>query len=149
MTKTLKSCNIPFSDFAVHLNPTTMDALLQQFYDYVKKKYGVLDKEGIYPDDSILCSIPIIIPGFRKNLPAHTWQMHLETGKGEERLIIGEIDSEPGNFWSRYIEIMKQKTSPKYFLSVVGSMYFENKYDFKTLRVFTKVVEDFFKQTET
>lgn len=127
------------------------DETLEQFYNYLKKKYGTGDEVIGYSGSSILCKSGVKISGFRSNNPKHVWQIHLEKLKDHDALIVGEEFPEPHRMWSRVFSIKKNhdtKNYGKYWFEVIQNMPFEKGFDFETLRVFTKVCEDFFAEVE-
>jgi hypothetical protein len=127
------------------------DETLEHFYSYLKKKYGKGEKVTNSNDLSILCRTGIEIPGFRNNAPEHTWQIHLEKIKDHDALIVGEHFSEPNRVWARAFSIKRYHLKERYSghrFEVIQSMFFEKGFDFETLRVFTKVCEDFFAEVK-
>lgn len=142
-----------FNDKVLAMNETEIefDETLEHFYLYLKKKYRT-DRNIIYSNDtSIICKTGIKIPGFRECGPKHAWQVHLEKMKDYDALIVGEHFSEPNRVWTRVFSIkryhLKERYSGHHF-EVIQSMFFEKGFDFETLRVFTKVCEDFFAEVK-
>lgn len=124
-----------------------MDLLLQQFYDFLKEKYGKPGTECLNPVKTIHCKMDVEIPGFSKNNPRHTWSVHLETSienAQKHRLILGTRWPDRRTSWSRYIQIESQPSCPMPFFSVIENIHFKKEHNLGSLIAFIKVWEEFF-----
>jgi len=127
-----------------------MDPLLQQFYDFLKEKYGVQNSERFNTHKTIHCEVGIEIPGFAKNNPNHSWTIHLETDSEdnrEGRLILGAHWPEENRMWGRYLQIEKQPHSSLLFFKLIETVHFKKDHSLKNLIAFMKAWEEFFESS--
>ena len=126
------------------------ESISEKLYTYLKDKYGVEGTEYFNNDETETQPkiIDINIPGVRKNSKKHKWNAILELqDEGKTKcLILGECSPNKNTLWSRYIKVKDNNASLNYpWINLIGIMHLNKDFDFKTLKTFLDVFEDFVK----
>jgi len=118
----------------------------QEFYTYLKDKYGVLDTECSDPVQGILKKIIIEIPDFKKNSEEHSISVLLEElSQGwVKRLVIGENNSSSTDVWSRIIEIKNNNDIQGIaWLNIVQNIILGRRYNHHNILLLINIVNEF------
>ncbi|MFA7285362.1 MAG: hypothetical protein WC011_00735 [Candidatus Paceibacterota bacterium] len=118
----------------------------QEFYAYLKDKYGVLDTECSDSVSGILNKIIIEIPGFKKNSKEHSISVLLEelSEGGVKRLVIGENNVSSIDVWSRIIEIKNNNDLQSVaWLKIVQNIILGRGYSHENLLLLINIVNEF------
>ena len=121
--------------------------MAEKLYEYLKDKYGI---QGTETFEGLEMGIPkkigILIPGVVQNKDKHNWETFLEKEDSEEinALIIGQNWKDDHCSWSRYIEVKNNAGHIGFgWFKIVDNTYLSHEYDFKSLMIFIKVLQDF------